>query len=56
MNFAELFDPAGHGPYILASYGVTFVVLLWNVAVSLLRDRRLRHEIRNEIRARKAVP
>ncbi len=56
MNLAELFNPAGHGPYILASYGVTFAVLLWNVVMPVLHDRRLRREIRNEILARKAAP
>jgi heme exporter protein CcmD len=56
MSLAELFNPAGHGPYILASYGVTFVVLLWNVIAPLLHARRLRREIRDEIRARKAAP
>ncbi|MGH8454964.1 MAG: heme exporter protein CcmD [Nevskiales bacterium] len=54
MTFADLFDTAGHGPYILASYGVTFIVLLVNVLAPLLRGFRLRQEIRNQIRARKA--
>ena len=55
MNFTELFSAAGHGPYILASYGVTFIVLLWNLLVPIIRDQRLRREIRNEIRMRKTV-
>lgn len=55
MNFADLFNTAGHGPFILASYGISFVVLLWNVVEPVMRDRRLRQEIRNEIRARKTT-
>lgn len=53
MSFAFLLDPAGHGPYILASYAVSFAVLGWNVLASVLQARNLRREIRNEIRARR---
>jgi heme exporter protein D len=56
MSFAEMFDMTGHGPYILASYGVTFLVLLANVLIPLLQGRRLRRELRNEIRARGSNP
>lgn len=55
MTFANLLDPAGHGPYILASFGIGFIVLLWNIVVPLARGHRLRREIRNEIRARKTI-
>jgi heme exporter protein CcmD len=55
MNFTELLNPAGHAPYILASYAISFVVLLWNVVAPVLQDRKLRREIRNEILARKPV-
>jgi heme exporter protein CcmD len=53
MSLTHLLDPTGHGPFILASYGISLVVLVWNVAAPLVRDRNLRREIRNEIRARK---
>ena len=55
MTFATLLDPAGHGPYILASFGISFIVLLWNIVIPLAHGHRLRREIRNEIRARKAA-
>jgi heme exporter protein CcmD len=53
MSWAFLLDPAGHGPYILASYGISIAVLGWNVLVSVLQARNLRREIRDEINARK---
>ncbi len=53
MNFVDLFNTTGHGPFILASYGISFVVLLWNVFAAVLEDRRLKREIRNEIQMRK---
>lgn len=53
MTLSELLNHAGHGPFILASYGISLVVLAWNVVASLVRARNLRREIRNEIRARK---
>jgi heme exporter protein CcmD len=55
MTFATLLDPAGHGPYILASFGISLIVLLWNIVVPLVQGHHLRREIRNEIRARKAI-
>jgi heme exporter protein CcmD len=54
MSWEFLLNPAGHGPYILASYGISFVVLGWNVLASVVQARNLRREIRNEIRARRA--
>ncbi len=53
MSLAELLDPAGHGPFILASFGISFAVLLWNIIAPMIHGRRVRRQIRNEIRARR---
>lgn len=55
MNFAEWLDPSGHGLFILASYGITFAVLLVNVLAPLVQGRRLRRQLRDEIRARRSA-
>lgn len=49
-------DLSGHAPFILGSYLVSLVVLAGLVGLALLRDRGVRREIRDEIRARQSAP
>lgn len=53
MSLSFLLDSTGHGPFILASYGISFVVMAWIVLASAIRGSRVRREILSEIRARK---
>lgn len=55
MSLTDLLNPTGHGPFILASFGISFIVLLWNIVVPLVQGRRVRRQIRNELQARRQV-
>lgn len=49
-GFAEFLAMNGHGPYVWAAYGVTFLALIGLVVQPLLRRRRLQAELRRQQR------
>lgn len=49
-GFAEFLAMNGHGPYVWAAYGVTFLALTGLVVQPLLRRRRLQAELRRQQR------
>jgi heme exporter protein CcmD len=53
MNqLATLFLQGSHAPYLLGSYAAAVLVLAANACLPALRARRLRMQIRREIRER----
>ncbi|NVK10851.1 MAG: heme exporter protein CcmD [Gammaproteobacteria bacterium] len=47
-SFAEFINMGGHGPYVWAAYGVTFV----SFVIYLAAQRRARKEVERKIRNR----
>ncbi len=45
----------GHGPYVWAAYGITLLVLAQLLLWPARRLKRLRRELRGEVRRREAV-
>lgn len=43
-SFADFLAMGRHGPYVWSAYGVTALVVLWNVVQPLLRRRQLLRE------------
>jgi heme exporter protein D len=43
-SFAAFLAMGKHGPYVWSAYGVTALVVLWNVWQPLLRRKRLLRE------------
>jgi len=46
----EFFHMGGYGFYVWSAYGVTFIVLVANVAVPMLRARDLRARLARQAR------
>ena len=47
-NLEDFFWMEGLGPFVLGAYFITFVVLLINLLSPMIREKRLRFELRNE--------
>ena len=47
-NLKDFFWMEGLGPFVLGAYFVTFVVLGINLILPLIRERKLRFDLRNE--------
>lgn len=52
-SFAEFIAMGKHGLYVWLSYGLTAVVIAWNVAQPVLRRRRLLKEQAQRLRREK---
>ena len=49
-TLSEFFHMGGYGFYVWSAYGVTFIVLVANVVVPLLRTRELRARLARQAR------
>ena len=49
-TLSEFFHMGGYGFYVWSAYGVTFLVLVANVVVPLLRTRELRARLARQAR------
>ena len=49
-TLSEFFHMGGYGFYVWSAYGVTFLVLVANVVVPLLRTRELRTRLARQAR------
>ena len=47
-NLEDFFWMEGLGPFVLGAYFVTFVVLGINLLLPMIREKKLRFELRNE--------
>ena len=47
-NLEDFFWMEGLGPFVLGAYFITFVVLRINLFFPMIREKRLRFELRNE--------
>ena len=47
-NLEDFFWMEGLGPFVLGAYFVTFVVLGINLVSPMIKEKRLRFELRNE--------
>lgn len=56
MNPADWFDLTGHRFFVIASYAISFAVIVWMAGSTWLRDRRVHQQIRAEINNRNAAP
>lgn len=45
MSLAEFFAMGGYGGYVWVSYGLTLLIVVFNLVVPIRRERRLRREI-----------
>ena len=45
MTFSEWFAMGGYGGYVWASYGLTLVIIVYNLIAPIRRERRLLQEI-----------
>jgi heme exporter protein D len=43
-SFADFLAMGHHGPYVWSAYGVTFLIVLWNVMQPVRQRRRLLRE------------
>ena len=50
MNWAEFFDMGGYAFFVWSSYGLTFVVLLWNVIAPISRKKKILAQIKRAIK------
>ena len=50
----ELFVMDGYGPYVWSCYGLFVLMLLWDLAMPWLRNRRVLREIRHRARRESA--
>ncbi len=41
MNWKEFIDMGGYGAYVWSAYGLTTLVLIWNVVAPLFRRREV---------------
>ena len=55
MNWAEFFNMGGYATYVWSSYGVTFVVLLWNVIAPLMRRKKIIAQVKRTIKREKLI-
>ena len=47
-NLEDFFWMEGLGPFVLGAYFITFVVLGINLVSPMIKEKRLRSELRNE--------
>ena len=50
MSIQEFFDMVGYGFYVWSSYGLTAIVLIFNVIQSLSLQRKTLRELNNRLR------
>lgn len=53
-SFAAVLSMEGHGPYVWAAYGVTFLVLLVLQRIGVSRERRIMQQVESIQRRRAA--
>jgi len=52
-SFAEFIAMGGHGLYVWLSYGLTAIVIVWNIVQPIMRRRRLLKEQARRLRREK---
>lgn len=50
MNWSEFFNMGGYAFFVWSSYGLTFVILLWNVLAPMMRRKKILAQVKRAIK------